>query len=140
MALKSTPPDFNSKFGLVFTTRHFLILKWGKTTRISVYPVLGAEFLQKPGVDFSQFCLIPGKFLRQIHHNQELFSPKEPKKISGLPKPKSCLRKCRCQANIGNFEPPPVMEFRLPNSGLFVAINNLSWYLLILSASSFRQA
>ena len=80
MALKTTQWDLNSKFNLVFTIRQFLILKWGKTTRISVYPVLGAEFLQKPGVDFSQFCLIPGKFLSQIHRNQEWFFPKEPKK------------------------------------------------------------
>ena len=82
MALKTTLWNFHSKFNLVFTTRQFLILKWGKTTRITVYPVLWAEFLQKPGVDFSQFCLIPSKFLSQVHHKQEWFSPKEPKKIN----------------------------------------------------------
>ena len=71
MDLKTTPWDLQSKFGLVFTTRQFLMLKWGKTTSVSVYPVLGAEFLQKPEVDFSQFCLIPGKLLSQVHHNQE---------------------------------------------------------------------
>ena len=106
MALKNTQWDLYSKFNLIFTTKQFLILKWGKTTRISVYPVHGAEFSKKPGVGFSQFCLIPGKFLSQVHRNQDFFPLKNKKIKSGLPKPKSCLRKCLYQANIGNFEPP----------------------------------
>ena len=84
MALKTTQWNSHSKYNLVFTTRQFLILKRGKTTRISVYPGLGAEFLQKPGVDFNQFCLIPGTFLRHVHRNQDLISFKEKRKLGFL--------------------------------------------------------